>query len=539
MTAAHSLASTPNRVRPAAAWLAGVRAEYALVALVALVALAAHLLPGPRTIDDAFITFRYSRNIATGEGFVYNPGVHTLGTTTPLFALLMAGIGLVANTGAYPWYALTVSALAAGTNTVLVYLLARRAIASPLIAALPALLWALSPMSVTFAVGGMETAVNTLWMLAACTAFAYGRGEWWIGICVGLGLLTRVDAALWIAPLLAVQLALAWRGRAGGTLLWRWLPWRTWLAAALVLLPWVLFAQAYFGSFIPNSVTAKRNAYLIEAGAALAQFLRTYANVFFTADLFGGSGALAAGLLLLVVLPFALLYAWREVPRLLPVLAYPLLYFATFAALNPLVFRWYMAPPLPALMLVAFIGLWAFLSPLARTPRMPWLRPLIASGVGGVCLATTLSAWTLQPDHGPNRPAPRMAWHAIEVEYQRMGEYLRDTLGVTASTRVASADIGAVGYFSGATIVDTVGLVTPELTAYYPVDPAILVPGLNYAIPPQLIADTEPAYLVTMEGFVRQGLAQTAWFNQAYALALEYPFPFYGRSMQLYVRADA
>ena len=51
-----------------------------------------------------------------------------------------------------------------------------------------------------------------------------------------------------------------------------------------------------------------------------------------------------------------------------------------------------------------------------------------------------------------------------------MGEHLRDDLGVTAETRVASGDIGAIGYFSRATIVDTVGLVTPELTRYYPVD---------------------------------------------------------------------
>ena len=45
--------------------------------------------------DDAFITFRYARNLAEGLGLVYNPGAEwepVLGTTTPLFALLLAGV---------------------------------------------------------------------------------------------------------------------------------------------------------------------------------------------------------------------------------------------------------------------------------------------------------------------------------------------------------------------------------------------------------------------------------------------------------------
>src|SRR5207245_8787439 len=45
--------------------------------------------------DDAFITFRYSENLAHGRGLVYNPDVRTLGTTAPLFALLLAGARLL------------------------------------------------------------------------------------------------------------------------------------------------------------------------------------------------------------------------------------------------------------------------------------------------------------------------------------------------------------------------------------------------------------------------------------------------------------
>lgn len=40
--------------------------------------------------DDAFITFRYAYNLASGNGLVYNPGEYILGTTSPLFAIIIA-----------------------------------------------------------------------------------------------------------------------------------------------------------------------------------------------------------------------------------------------------------------------------------------------------------------------------------------------------------------------------------------------------------------------------------------------------------------
>ena len=51
-----------------------------------------------------------------------------------------------------------------------------------------------------------------------------------------------------------------------------------------------------------------------------------------------------------------------------------------------------------------------------------------------------------------------------------------------------------------------------------------------------MIYDTQPDYLVTMEGFVRLGLAQQTQFNADYTLITEYPFEFYGSGMQLYAR---
>jgi hypothetical protein len=43
--------------------------------------------------DDAYITLRYAANLIKGWGFVFNAGERVLGTTSPLFALLLAAGG--------------------------------------------------------------------------------------------------------------------------------------------------------------------------------------------------------------------------------------------------------------------------------------------------------------------------------------------------------------------------------------------------------------------------------------------------------------
>ncbi|MBW4436474.1 MAG: phospholipid carrier-dependent glycosyltransferase [Pleurocapsa minor GSE-CHR-MK-17-07R] len=515
----------------------GRRALWMLVLGIAAIAVIARLLPGARTIDDAFITFRYSRNLIEGAGFVYNTGVATLGTTTPLWALLMAATSFVLNGQDFQSYALVWSALADGISCALLFMLALRVTGSRFVAAMPALLYAIAPQSVTFAVGGMETSLVVLWMFAATTSYVYSPDDtrharlWRIalGVFVGLGLLTRVDSVLWSGPLLAWQAIEALRKRAR-------LPWETWLAAALVVAPFALYSTLTFGSPLPNSVTAKRYAYRVPELGALTGFIQTYSNLFFTFDAFGSTGTMLSALVVLTGWLFALIRIPRLALRLLPLAAYPALYAGAFIVLNPLMFRWYYAPPLGPLMLMVFIGLWALLKPLTARPSGKRIAWGAIGLVAGLCVVSSLSAWTLHPDHGNDRPAPRMAWHQIELHYQTVGEYLRNELGITPETRVASADIGAVGYFSRATIVDTVGLVTPELTAYYPVDDALFASDQNYAVPPVLIYDTQPEYFVTMEGFIREGLAQQEAFLESYTLMREIPTDFYGTGMQVWAR---
>jgi 4-amino-4-deoxy-L-arabinose transferase-like glycosyltransferase len=523
-----------------------------ILAVLFIVTLVARVIPGPRTIDDAFITFRYSRNIVEGQGFLYNPGQPaTLGTTTPLFTLLMAGMSLVTGGQDFPWYALTVSALADGITVMLLYLLARRFTRHDFASIIPAALYAIAPMSVTFAVGGMETSVNILWMLAATATYGLSSGQSsrraaiLVGVFAGLGFLTRVDSAIWIGLLFVHQLVeRVWQGQPQQTPWLQRLPWATWIAFGVVTLPWLLFSLLYFGAAIPNTLSAKTVAYLIEPGSALVRLIQAYSTVFFEDQLFSvGSGIIAlTSLLYLLLSLLAITRSARLMPRLLPFLVYPWVYITVFSIANPLIFRWYMAPFVPALILGLFIGVWAIITGrknrVLELKRVRWGVPVLAifTLFWGI---SSLNAWTLTPDHGNNRPAPDMAWHQIELLYQDVGTELREVEGVQPTTVVASGDIGAIGYFSRAIILDTVGLVTPSVRNYYPVSPDLIPEGQNYAIPPALILDAMPEYLVAMESMVRLGLEEDPTFTSNYELIRQIPTDFYGTGMVIYQRISA
>jgi len=504
------------------------RLDVFVVALIIVIAIGARLLPGPRNVDDSFITFRYSRNILEGNGFVYNPSARVLGTTTPLFTLLMSGAAAVANGRDFPAYAIIVSAVADAANAVLLFLLMRRLTKNLLPAALIGLLWAIAPQSVTFAVGGMETSVNIFWILAALYCYLSDR-DWLLGLCIGLGFLTRIDALLWIGPLLLHQLYLRFRVRGA-------IPLKTWIGAAAVVLPWLAFAYLYFGTIIPQSVTAKSVTYFLAPGSAFVTLLQNFGTPFSEEKTLGGA-FIFLFFTYVALLVIGIIYAVRRESRLLPWLLYPFVYGAVFSIINPLVFRWYVVPPLPAIFFALVVGVWAVLSNLfgRRANQRVVLRFGFAA-VGLFWISTSLNAWTLHPDHGLDRPAPQMAWHKIELYYRQMADDLVQKYGVGPASRIVAADIGVVGYVTNAQILDTVGLVSPEVAKYYPYARALVIDGQNYAVPPAIVRDARPEFAVFMESMVRNGLARDPDFIANYEQVRFIPTDFYGTGMLLYKR---
>jgi arabinofuranosyltransferase len=496
------------------------RREWILIVALVLVALAARLIPGERTVDDAYITFRYARNLAEGVGFVYNPpstgsgqsGQRVLGTTTPLYTLLMAGLSLATRSHDFPALALAVNALAGAFAVGMLYALGKRFAGHSIPAAAVALLWALAPFSVTFAIGGMETDLTIGLLIAAAYAYLAERPRA-MAVLSALALLARPDTVIFVGPL--------WLGLA---LAQRRIPWREGLIGLAILAPWVIFGTLYFGSPLTNSLSAKSVAYRLPPTAGAVRLLQHYATPFSEDKALPPYAILATFALYCGLCALGAIKALRRERKTWPLIVYPWVYFAVFGLANPLIFRWYLSPPLPFYFLLIITGAWTagrdisglVVGKLAdrKTARFPiyQLTNLPFALFTIAALALTLNAWTLHPDHGPDRPAPEMAWFKLEQLYAQAARIVRSR--ASPGDTLCAGDIGVLGYQTGLHIVDTVGLVTPASSRYYPADPAIYV--INYAIPADLMLALDPDYIVILEVYGREGLLPDPRFQARY-----------------------
>ncbi len=566
--------------------------KYATYVSLILFALAVflRLLPGERLVDDAYITFRYARNLINGLGFVYNPGERVLGTSTPLYTLLLAGLSLLFRTGNFPALSIWLNALADGLNCALLLPLGEAISGRRRVGIAAGFLYALAPYSVTFAIGGMETSVFVL--LLILTALFYLQGQMIWAFTASLALLTRPDALIFIGPI-ALDYAVRWllslrslgvfrisyhishtpgyaiRDTDYGLRITDYSCLKLILLFLAPLLPWLIFAAFYFGSPIPQSIAAKTAAYQLTPEAGLVRLWQHYSTPFFENVALEKSplGAIRvplgdAGIPLanfwplpgIILYLFLYLIGWRSFikrdTRAIALGAYPLLYFAAFALANPLIFRWYLTPPLPFYFLLLLTGLSTILTASQdEGQRMTDERRKTIDAIvlrlssivhpfTAICLffaLLTASAWTLTPDHGPQRPAPEMAWFKLEEIYTQIGRELGPA--AEPETVIAAGDIGALGYFSNARILDTLGLVSPPASAYYPLPADQLI--INYAISAELIIDQQPDYVVFLEVYGRRTLLTAPRFLADYTLREKIPTDIYGSDGLLIYQATA
>jgi hypothetical protein len=78
---------------------------------------------------------------------------------------------------------------------------------------------------------------------------------------------------------------------------------------------------------------------------------------------------------------------------------------------------------------------------------------------------------------------------------------------------------------------------SPVAAGYFPLDQSLYV--INYAIPPRLIADQQPDWVVLLEVYGRKGLLLDSAFVASYALVERVPTDIYGSEGMLIYRRRA
>ena len=376
----------------------------------------------PFAAEDAYITFRFAEHWAHGLGPVYNAGEHVFGFTSPLWTAWIA-LGALLGVDALAWSRAWGIALGLGALVLLARLLDRTV--SRASARAFAFFFAVFPLFSAHAVLGMETSL--LLFLLAAAATAVEARAWPAGPLLGLLALTRPEG-LGLALVLAVRAG----GRArvvGGAI----------VAAALAAL------GAYYGSPLPQSVIAKATTYGV-GGKPLAfawiegfvpAFLAPRWQTLFEAQHLFALSVLTAPALVLGLRDLARRRPW---PALLGVAAGGLAVVLAYVALGVPYFGWYFVLPATAWALAVAAGL-----PGVLRSRLVWAALAVYVVSDAPFLAQLYT--------GRNQTEGAVFGAAAET--------LRSASGGRGT--VFLEPIGHIGYRTGLTVIDEVGLVAPDI----------------------------------------------------------------------------
>ena len=421
--------------------------------------------------EDQLIVLRYARNLAEGNGLVYNAGERVMGFTTPLFTVLSSAFVVVGGNQAAAWQNGFGMLCMLGTAALAARLLVRLG-AGPAAPLAVALVTFNPAVAYNYLYVGMEMHLFALLFLLALDLHLSDRATA-AAVVAALLFLTRPEGAL----LAAMLIAHGWLRR-------REAPIRQALAALAVALPWLLFAFAYYGDVLPKTLGAKEG----ESIASPWHYLDLVREIYSEA----GKSLLAAynpslaqtiagPLLLVALLVVGATALLRRRAALWPLIAFPLGALVGYAAIGSLpgyTWHYYTLTILGAFLLA--LGVHACLvgtgrlcqqaaELLPRNLRIGPQRPLVAVLLTAVpILALTLPVLR----HTSQQIGHRVEPTARQQRLEDMGRWLAERY--EPSTSVLVREIGHVGWVSGLRIVDRGGLVTP---------------GLRYDVPRRVAAE--------------------------------------------------
>jgi len=440
------------------------RVVIAVLVLCSLVPLAAALRVDHRLLgDDPLITLTYAKNIATGNGFVFNQGDPVLGTTTPLFALvvgaLMALLPGVAGTAIAVW----VSCFCWIGVIWSFWLLRENFGISEGSAA-----WIGAAVGLAGWVPHLGMEAYPFALLLVLTAGAsFGRRPLLAGLLGGLLFLTRGEGILFFGIAASAGWWVSRKDDEQGSLL-KSRPFLTALGFLIPLALWSAYAVPTFGNIFPNTLAAKIAQ--VESGL-WPSFQARLIGDWIPRWGIGPSLGWPAFNLVYLLAALGIVRLVTRYPRLLVLPAWALAYGVGYSLLGVPGYPWYRLPL--EFVLIVLVALAADLVS-TMTPSRRRLACL-----PGLALMVALFLPTLEAIRRPPVRDKDRAYFALAEWFAENGH---------SGERIAYMEIGYLGYYTDLGIVDLVGLVTPEIT------PLVAMRDFTTGF-----WELEPDYLVSLE----------------------------------------
>jgi len=383
-------------------------------------------------VDDSYIAYRIAENVAAGQGWIYNQGEPDNEDTSPLWTLILTLGAIFGST-------IVVSHLVGAVCIFLVGYSAWRIswhFLGPWLSFLAGALVQTQPMLVLSI--SMETWLYLAFALASIWAWFSGRASL-VCLCLAGLVLARPDGII-LAGILVTFLWIQNR-----------LTWRHLALFVLPLVAWSMFSLSEFGSPFPHTLAAKMAQ--ARSGFWYLELPPLSFLPLFLKGLLWWLKRVHGIPVLLLVLPFSaagLVSFRRWHPILGIVILWGGLHLTAYSVLKVPHYHWYYSPALVAIVFGSLAGVRRLLDAFGRW-RIVWL----CIALSGLFIVYSQLDFTHLTAAG--LPEPRTA------AYGQLANWLRQN--TTPTTRVAAAEIGAVGYLSGRRMVDMAGLMHEEAPA--------------------------------------------------------------------------
>ncbi len=194
-------------------------------------------------LDDAYIFYQYAKNIADGNGYVFNIGEKINATTSPLYTILLAIIYFPAKSifpNSLEYIGGILSVLSVVVILYFLYKLLKNderfLITSLIFFSMPVLKYGF----------GMETFLNLALILASVYFFTREQFAFSFSLA-GLSVLARLDSFLF-AGILFLFYVIKYRKIPSLKIIFWFI---------LMVVPWFVFSKVYFDSYLPTTISLK------------------------------------------------------------------------------------------------------------------------------------------------------------------------------------------------------------------------------------------------------------------------------------------
>jgi hypothetical protein len=227
--------------------------------------------------EDYYITYRASKNLATGQGLVFTPGQRVQSFTSPLNVLIPAGLSYLTGNESdrlVLWLFRLVSITALAAAATLLYRVAKAQGLGGLATFTTVATFAALPAVVDFSINGQETGLMMFFLALTLDSLLVPgpRVRLRLGLAWAGLMWTRPDSCVYIAALAGAFLVYNAGSACHAT---RRELCKTFLVAGLIAgalyLPWFAWAWWYFGSPVPHTITAKGLDNSLDVGVLLSR----------------------------------------------------------------------------------------------------------------------------------------------------------------------------------------------------------------------------------------------------------------------------